>query len=959
MLIVVEDGTRAIYRTARTRRALARLGLPTSLVVEAGALADRLARLGPRPLWILRAGAVPRARPRELRRSATGRSLVAVGATHGDPKWEELLARTGGDLGQAALEPGDARIFASVAIEDSTRLSLALAAAPRGDLDAAFARLASDRGVRVVRVPALDVVASPRPHVMEVVTTLHRGGAERIVLDLWRELRHVGWDTSLAVMDRATRSTFDAPPGTLFAATPGAGRRARIDAVIAAALERGVDLLHAHLADGDELRALARSGIPLATTVHNAAPGWPRRLETLAAGDVALAIACSVDVERQLREARTPAPLRTIWNGITPRPRARQPPAAGSPAVRPPSPSRRLRLLTIANHRPQKRLDRLPGIVAELRRRGLDASACIVGEPVFHRAESLAVGAAVLGEAARLGVGEHVVLVPSREDVDGLYDEADVVVSASGHEGLSLVHLEALDRGLPLVTTKVSGTEELAAKGHPRLRVVALEADAAAFADAILQATEEGARPGEAHALASGLAPDFTARRMAERHAELFDRVLARGRSSASRAGTYALRRSAHAAARPRGGIVLVTNNFSTGGAQSSARRLLVALREAGVPVHAVVIQEQEAYPTPGRAALVAAGVPVRIAPRAGAVDPLVTARAVAALVDQVDPAAVFFWNVIPEHKVLIADLLLDVPIHDVSPGEMYFASFARYLRKPRVGLPYLTTADYGRRLAGAVVKYGAEHGRAAEALGVPIAVVPNGVPLGPLRPSRADRAGRAEGRVVVGTLARIGADKRLDQLVEAVRAASGGAGDRGLPPGFELRIAGAPERGEEALAARLVEGSAGLPITWVGEQESASFLAGLDFFAMISEPSGCPNASLEAMAAGLAVVATDVGGASEQIAHRETGILVPRGDVAALGAALVELARDAALREAWGAAARARIAERFALERMASAYAAIAGVPIAAPLDAAPPGFDPTWTNADASELAHDGLGP
>ena len=57
----------------------------------------------------------------------------------------------------------------------------------------------------------------------------------------------------------------------------------------------------------------------------------------------------------------------------------------------------------------------------------------------------------------------------------------------------------------------------------------------------------------------------------------------------------------------------------------------------------------------------------------------------------------------------------------------------------------------------------------------------------------------------------------------------------------------------------------------------------------MISEPAGCPNASLEALAAGVPVVATDVGGASEQIVDGVTGRLVARRDAAALAEAIVE----------------------------------------------------------------------
>jgi glycosyltransferase involved in cell wall biosynthesis len=48
----------------------------------------------------------------------------------------------------------------------------------------------------------------------------------------------------------------------------------------------------------------------------------------------------------------------------------------------------------------------------------------------------------------------------------------------------------------------------------------------------------------------------------------------------------------------------------------------------------------------------------------------------------------------------------------------------------------------------------------------------------------------------------------------------------------------------------------------------------------MISDPAGCPNASLEALASGLPVIATDVGGASEQVIDDLNGFLVPARDI-------------------------------------------------------------------------------
>jgi glycosyltransferase involved in cell wall biosynthesis len=170
----------------------------------------------------------------------------------------------------------------------------------------------------------------------------------------------------------------------------------------------------------------------------------------------------------------------------------------------------------------------------------------------------------------------------------------------------------------------------------------------------------------------------------------------------------------------------------------------------------------------------------------------------------------------------------------------------------------------------------------------------------------------------VIGTLARLSPDKKLEQLVSAIAHASPRLA------GCEVRIAGGVERGSERYAEELRASSRGLPIVWCGEQDSASLLAACDFFAMVSEPSGCPNASIEAMAGGLAVVATDAGGVREQVVHGKTGLLVPRGDVSALGDAIAELAADPARRTSMGHAGHARARDLYDVHRMARDYARI-----------------------------------
>lgn len=91
-------------------------------------------------------------------------------------------------------------------------------------------------------------------------------------------------------------------------------------------------------------------------------------------------------------------------------------------------------------------------------------------------------------------------------------------------------------------------------------------------------------------------------------------------------------------------------------------------------------------------------------------------------------------------------------------------------------------------------------------------------------------------------------------------------------------------------------------------------------FAILASHTEGMPNAVLEAMAAGLPVVATDVGGCGELVQHGVTGLLVPPRDVEALSSAIDRMAGDARFRASAGAAARARAA-RHSWEANADAH--------------------------------------
>ncbi|MBX6323738.1 MAG: glycosyltransferase family 4 protein [Rhodospirillaceae bacterium] len=152
----------------------------------------------------------------------------------------------------------------------------------------------------------------------------------------------------------------------------------------------------------------------------------------------------------------------------------------------------------------------------------------------------------------------------------------------------------------------------------------------------------------------------------------------------------------------------------------------------------------------------------------------------------------------------------------------------------------------------------------------------------------------------------RLGFEKGYDVLLHAFAAS-------GLPArGARLTILGeGPERAAlEALARRLgIAGAVSLPGV-VAEPER--WMARCAVFVLPSRFEGFPNALLEAMAMGCAVIAADCDSGPRHIVRDGTdGVLVPVEDVDALAAALVRLIEDAALRARLGAAAVA-VRERF-----------------------------------------------
>lgn len=204
------------------------------------------------------------------------------------------------------------------------------------------------------------------------------------------------------------------------------------------------------------------------------------------------------------------------------------------------------------------------------------------------------------------------------------------------------------------------------------------------------------------------------------------------------------------------------------------------------------------------------------------------------------------------------------------------------------------------------------------------VGVVHNGIDPG-MAPTVADRAaargelGLGEAEVVIGTIARLDPVKDLHTLVTAFEAVR-----RDRPDAKLVVIGDGPERA--ALAERLPDGLA-TAVLFAGQRDDArALLPAFDVYANSSLTEGISVTILEAMAAGLPVVATRVGGNAEVVLDGSTGRLVPAREPARLADALAALLREPATRSTYGAAGRRRVESDFSVDTMVARYLELYG---------------------------------
>ncbi|MCW5830442.1 MAG: glycosyltransferase family 4 protein [Deltaproteobacteria bacterium] len=202
------------------------------------------------------------------------------------------------------------------------------------------------------------------------------------------------------------------------------------------------------------------------------------------------------------------------------------------------------------------------------------------------------------------------------------------------------------------------------------------------------------------------------------------------------------------------------------------------------------------------------------------------------------------------------------------------------------------------------------------------ILVVPLGLDLGPFVEASGEGREKARlalrqslgvdsGKKLVGIVGRLTRIKNHAMFLEAARMIAGKRADT------DFVIVGG---GELETELQELARASGIPdqVHFMGFQtRTAPIYAGLDIIALTSDNEGTPVTLIEAGAAGLPAVSTDVGAVQTVVIGGETGFMVPKGDAAALAEKIMMLLDDTELRMRLGAAARRHVTSNFSIERL------------------------------------------
>lgn len=358
--------------------------------------------------------------------------------------------------------------------------------------------------------------------------------------------------------------------------------------------------------------------------------------------------------------------------------------------------------------------------------------------------------------------------------------------------------------------------------------------------------------------------------------------------------------------------VTIVTSRLDVGGTERHLTRIVPALRQRGIDITLYLMERGGAL----EAGLLAQGVPVEGLERHILHWPRSTLR-LARFLRRARPDIVHFFLPRP---YIYGSLAAEVA------GHRRRVMSRRSLRNYQSAYPLLASAErlLHRRTFGVI---GNSQGvvdqlREEVADACKVGLIHNGVELpAPISVAAGEAVRRSLGiaadAFVIAVVANLVAYKGHRDLIEAL-----GRVQHRLPQPWKLLLIGRDDGVGEGLRERAAALNISSNILWLGERSDVgNLLAASQIFVLPSHQEGFSNALLEAMAAGVAPVATAVGGNADAVADNENGLLVPAHDPEALGLAISRLANDQALRVRLAGAARQRVSQHFSLAACVGRY--------------------------------------